>query len=99
MTAFGVTDNLYPSSPNVLSGLATRLSRIALLPDTLFTRGTLNPAGVVIAWERKTATLFASSLELVTSITVLPEIMNDPALGTTETGRGTILIEEVVCEE
>jgi hypothetical protein len=52
-----------------------------------------------MAWDRNTATRLASALLLGTSINVLLETMNDPVFGTTETGRGIILIEEVVCAE
>jgi hypothetical protein len=65
------------------------------VPVALLTIGTFNPAGVAMACERKLATLFASGLELVSSIAVLSVNANEPVFGTTDTGMGMMLIEGV----
>src|SRR5437867_12513072 len=94
----GVTDNLYPSLPNVLSAELKRTSFIKLLPAALFVTAILNPAGVATAVERKLATLFASASEEATAITDLLVTLNDPAFETTETGKGMIETVDVCAD-
>jgi len=65
------------------------------VPVALLTTGNFNPAGVAIARERKLATLVASGLELVSSITVLSVNVNEPVFEATETGMGMMLIDGV----
>jgi len=63
------------------------------LGAALFTTGILTPAGVANACERKVATLVTSALELASAITVLSVTVNDPVFGTSDTGKGIILID------
>ena len=72
-----------------------RLNRIELIAVILLTTGILNPAGVAIALERKSATRRASVFPEVNSIAVLLFTLNEPVFAVIETGIGTMLIEAV----